>query len=254
MTYPIFFDFLFSRKCGLLLLLQIEKRLKIKLPISQSLRWKMGIISETYFWDYFFTKKLMDTDEYRCRMDKNSFLTEKITSLLPNNPAVKILDVGAGPFTSLEKQSRSHATVEIIAVDALAKEYDFVLKKHHINPPVKTQLAKAENLSEKFPENTFDLVYARNSIDHCFSPEKAILEMLKVVKTGGYVFLEHWANEAENENYKGFHQWNFSEEGGNFTIRSKNEMLNFTQKYQTSFDTVCSCDKNNWLAVKILKR
>jgi len=73
--------------------------------------------------------------------------------------------------------------VTITAVDPLSDEYDRILDKNQIQPLVRTQKLAAENLTKRFPSSNFDLVFARNSIDHAYKPERAILQMINVVKS-----------------------------------------------------------------------
>ncbi len=59
---------------------------------------------------------------------------------------------------------------------------------------------EAEKITVRFKENIFDLVFARNSINHSYFPEISVLEMIKVIKKNCYVLLLHRTNEAEQEN------------------------------------------------------
>ena len=153
-------------------------------------------------------------------------------------------------------------TIVISAVDPLADDYARILQKYQIEPLVKTQQLAAEDLATKFPPNTFNLVYARNCIDHASNPEKAVLQMVEVVKSGGYVLLEHFPDEAINENYHGLHQWNFSMDSqGDFIIRSRHAAVNMTQKYLERCKIQCEIVKDSgpggkvaWLITRILKR
>jgi len=60
---------------------------------------------------------------------------------------------------------------------------------------VRTIRLEAENLTDTFCPDTFDLVYARNCIDHTYNPERAILQMISVVKRNRYVLMEHKPND-----------------------------------------------------------
>jgi SAM-dependent methyltransferase len=178
--------------------------------------------------------------------------------LLPVQNDARILDVGAGPLTWLGKKHEGKS-INITAIDPLADEYDRILEKYRIHPLVRTEKLAAENLMERFPADSFGLVFARNCIDHSFDPEKAILQMINVVETGGYVLLEHRPNEAENENYSGLHQWNFSmSPEGNFLISSKNDTVDMTRKYQgiciISSEIVYEYGDIDWLIVRIKKK
>jgi len=108
--------------------------------------------------------------------------------------------------------------VWITAVDALAEQYERLLRDAGITPPVLTQPGEVERLTERFPKNSFDLVNMENALDHSYDPLLGIRQMLEVVKSGGYVLLLHDVNEAHRTGYVGFHQWNFCAEEGHFII------------------------------------
>lgn len=120
--------------------------------------------------------------------------------------------MGAGPMTGVGKTHPSKK-IELIATDILAEEYARTLHKHGVEPPVPTLYADAEDLTAKFAEESFDYVTANNSIDHCRNPLKAMMEMLRVVKTGCYVSVRHRENEAKRTGYTGLHEWNFKLRG-----------------------------------------
>jgi SAM-dependent methyltransferase len=231
------------------------------LPIPQSAysKWKAEIESELGFWDsYFRTKGLQWADTYGVRFDPDLPLQSRPTALIPRSlTEVHILDVGAGPLTYLGKKCAGKQLC-ITAVDPLADEYDRILDKYQVQPLIRTKRLVAEDLTKEFPSNTFDLVFARNCIDHAYNPERAILQMIEVVKKGSYVLLEHRANEADNENYQGLHQWNFSiSTNGDFWISSKSKELNMTTKYAAICTITCEMIDEGladaWLITRIQK-
>ena len=219
-------------------------------------KWKYSKKSELNFWDsYFRTEGLQWKDNYKLRFNPDFPLQDRPGELLPlHKEEVVVLDVGAGPMTYLGKKHPNKKLL-ITAVDPLAEEYDKILEKYDITPLVKTEKLDAEKLTERFSENSFDLVFARNCIDHSYDPEEAILQMIKVVKKGCYVLMEHRENEAINENYRGFHQWNFSlAEDGNFLISSKKTKVNFSKKYKEICNVDCELDTvEDWLITRIIK-
>lgn len=234
-----------------------EKRYKIKLPLTSKLRWNYEKSSEINFWDsYFKTKGLRWADSYYQSFDPSLPLQEEVVRLLPlDKNTVNILDVGAGPLTYLGKVYKN-LIINITAVDPLADEYNKLFKKYNISPILRTKKMAAEKLSCTYQKDTFDLVFARNCIDHSWSPEKAILEMIKVVKKDCFVLMIHRPNEAITENYQGLHQWNFSSESGNFIISSKNKVINFSQKYVKICNVSCRDEVGSdgeWLYTEIQK-
>ena len=64
-----------------------------------------------------------------------------------------------------------------------------------------------------------------NALDHSYDPLRGIQQMLEVVKPGHHVLLLHRVNEAENQNYKAFHQWNLCAEEGRFIIWNRQTRL-----------------------------
>lgn len=245
-----------TRQSGIKALISILKsKYELPIPISSKYMWEAGIQSELDFWDAWFrTRGLRWPDAYKARLDPNLHLQPRVADLLPKQNEIHILDVGAGPLTVLGKKSQGK-NITITAVDPLAKQYDLILSKYNIQPLIRVCELDAENLDKKFLPNTFDLVFASNSIDHTYNPEKAILKMLEVVKPGCYVLLEHNVNEAENEHYSGFHQWNFSLSiSGDFLIGSKFRAVNISEKYTDICATTCELTNNVTLITRIKKR
>ncbi len=218
-----------------------------------------GRTAEMRFWNsYFATKGLQWRTNYKERLDPNSPLQHRVASLLPDRPDIRILDVGAGPLTYLGKVLAGRR-LNITAVDPLAAEYAQLLVRYSVQPPVRTETLQAEELTSRFGPASFDLVFARNCIDHARDPLRAVAEMIKVVKSGCYVLMEHYADEAKREGYRGFHQWNFScdKATGSFLIRSKNSTFNISMAYRDTCDVDCESredDGEDWVFVRIRKK
>jgi SAM-dependent methyltransferase len=229
---------------------------RIPIPMSQHLMWKAGIVSEVRFWDDFFCAEER-AEDLKNRLNPDFNLQEKFWGLLPPHAEVQILDVGAGPLTRIGKKCEGKQVV-ISAIDPLADEYERLLEKYHIQPLIRTQKGEAEKLKELFPPNSFDLVIAQNSLDHSYNPEIAIQQMINVARPGGYIYLEHFFNVAEEMQYTGMHQWNFDMSSeGDFFIRSKKTQVNISKKYANLCTIVCETTKGisrDWLIIKIIKR
>jgi SAM-dependent methyltransferase len=121
---------------------------------------------------------------------------------------VKIIDVGAGPVSKLGTHYPGK-NIEVVAVDPLADEYDRLLARFGVEPPVRTIRAHGERLLVRFAPASFDIAYAVNSIDHSYDPVRVVQNMLALVRPDGVVLLRHRLNEGEHERYVGLHQWNF---------------------------------------------
>lgn len=176
---------------------------------------------ELGFWRHWLASKGMEwPDDYARRLDPKSRLQDHIATQLDRLPGdvIQILDVGSGPITKLGKIHQSKQ-LRITAVDLLADEYNRLLAKLEVSPPVTTRYGDAEHLRRQFPDRLFDVAYAENSLDHTGDPIAAVREMLAVTRPGGLVILLHCKNEGRKQCYEDLHKWDFTCERGHFVIR-----------------------------------
>lgn len=200
---------------------------KVELIAQQAADWSRGIGHELWFWSRWFeTRGLEWTHDFAQRLDGQQPLVPELRNLLPVRTVgpARILDVGSGPMTNI---GFTHETValDVAACDPLADYYAAVAERYGIKRPLPTQFAVAEDLSAYFDENSFDIVNCCNALDHSADPVRGITEMLRVLKKNGYIHLKHHLNEAETENYEGFHQFNFDMKNDRFVIWNKQEYL-----------------------------
>ena len=119
---------------------------------------------------------------------------------------LRILDVGAGPLTTLGTDCGG-ALVEVIPVDVLAPQYDTTLMRLKLQPRVRTQYAPMEALASHFARGFFDLVHCTNALDHAQDPLRAVQQMVAIAKPRHAVQIISWVNESQSENGFGMHQW-----------------------------------------------
>jgi SAM-dependent methyltransferase len=179
-------------------------------------RWRKGQASETHYWRRYFAG--YGRADLEKRLDPDLPVQEYVRRWLdPAAESASILDVGAGPLTTLGKVWEGHR-LEITAVDLLAETYDEILGEFDVVPAVRTVSCATEELVEHFGEGSFDLVHVENALDHHAGVVEAIEQMLRVAKVGGHVVMRHARNEGETQGYQGLHQWNLSIEGGDYAI------------------------------------
>jgi SAM-dependent methyltransferase len=130
-------------------------------------------------------------------------------------------------------------SVSLTAVDPLAHEYDRVLAKAGVVPPVRTERVDGEGLLEHFGPGRFEIAYSRNALDHAVDPLAIIRNMLGVVRPGGHVILRHVRNEALRQGYVQLHQWNFDERGGRPVIWRPDREVDLTAALQGQPDIEC---------------
>ncbi len=235
-----------------------------KLPRHPKSIWEAGIDHELSFWDaYLKTQGLAWKNDYLRRIAPDTPLADYLCAMMDHlsDDPLRILDVGAGPFTVLGK---THPTkrLEITATDPLAPQYDRLMETYQIHPPVRTIPLAAESLTSKFARDTFHLATAFNCLDHAIDPLEAIRQMVSLVKPSCYVHLSHAENEGQNQNYAGLHQWNFTVENGDFIIRNRRSSTNLTRAlgpnvsiraYKDDGSTLGSPSQSIWVHVSIRK-
>jgi SAM-dependent methyltransferase len=192
----------------------------------------LGLWAERYFWwRWIRTGGLSWPQEFERRLDPRRPLLPHVAAYVRDvaGEPVRILDVGAGAVTSLGYRLEGRS-LHITAVDVLAGSYDRLWGRRRAAPPVRTQYADAERLTQWFEPESFDFVYSQNALDHTSRPSLAIEQMVKVAKPGCYIVLDHALDEAVGEHYTGLHQWNFSERAGDFIVWNQSETINMTRR------------------------
>lgn len=189
--------------------------------------WQSAIDGEVRFWrEYLRTKGARYPGSYETRLNPDLPLQPEIAALLdaPEGSTVRLLDVGAGPLTFLGRKDPRY-TLELTAVDALGTQYGELLDEAGVVPPVRTQTCESEKLTTVLSRDHFDLVAARNTLDHSYDPMRAIEEMVAVAKPGAPLLLIHHRNTAEDEDYHGMHQWNFEADDGRLAVWRPGERI-----------------------------
>lgn len=183
--------------------------------IGPSQRWQRLQQEEINYWE-----ELLGADQAQraARMNPDRPFQPYLMKLIEApSTRVEILDVGAGPMTFLGHKWPG-CEIRITAIDPQAAEYDRILAQLGITPPCRTKFGYVEDLDSVVPISFFDLVHARNCIDHAKDPIKAIEEMVRAVKPGGCVFLNHYISEGRRNEYGGPHQWNLFPRDGRFYV------------------------------------
>lgn len=174
-------------------------------------KWSEETDDELDYWRQWLEHKGGDYPwDYTQRFDPNTPLQPEFVAVLPaGQAAVSILDCGAGPMTYLGKVTPG-VDITITAIDALADRYATLFAEYGVTAPVVTRQGETEQLRDLFPAERFDIVCARNTLDHSYAPFDAISAMCAVAKPGGAVYLKHIQNEGEKQKYHGLHQWNLA--------------------------------------------
>lgn len=199
------------------------RRALIRFALVRRLLWRSRTGSEVDFWaDWLAGAPGTEqwAEDRRQRLDPETEIRDPLVRAeLDRSTAneVSILDVGAGPLTLLGYRYPGK-TLEIVAVDPLAAEYDRLLRAANVAPPVRTIAVDGEDIVEHFGARRFDIAYASNALDHSADPFRIIANMVSLVRPGGVVLLRHKRNEGASARYGGLHQWNFDVVDGNLVL------------------------------------
>lgn len=198
-------------------------------------RWLDGIEVELKFWNKWISEHggIYKEDFLRRTADAPKIEDEKFITF--SGKPFRVLDAGAGPISSFG-MAGTLGKIELTACDPLADAYAQVLKANNITPYVKTEFAYFERLTDRYEKNYFDHVHVRNALDHAFDALAGIYELLHVLKINATLRLVHAENEAVNEAYQGFHQWNFTEKNGDFIVWNQEININISDMLRDAAD------------------
>ena len=118
--------------------------------------------------------------------------TQKAFEMIPKIDHPKILDIGCGPGMQTIKLAKL-SNGEIIGIDIFQQYLDQLqerINKESLNDRVKA--LKQSMLDMKFPEESFDIIWAEGSI-FVIGFEKGLLDWKKYIKPNGYLAIHEMA-------------------------------------------------------------
>ncbi len=160
----------------------------------------MGDINKT---TYFYRVKFKGKEEIH---NQRGPLPKYFGPMIGSKEEIVIAELGAGPVNTIG-DSWGGVKVKIYASDIFADEYNKFWKEHKRIPIIPIEYQDMEKLS--YPDNMFDIVHCVNALDHTPNVEKAISEMKRVCKPGGWIYLRH--AQGQKKRYGGMHYHNFEE-------------------------------------------
>ena len=198
------------------------------------IKWLLGIPYEVAFWEatYAHKKVLASTlaySHYGRELTLNGFDAATFLLAQAQPEQAQVLDIGAGmsymPGEFIVDKNGNKHPINIHYIDPLANYYNEIAAKHHVEVP-QVEFGMMEHLSAFYPAHDVTLAIIQNALDHSANPVKGILEALNTLHNGGILYLNHHPNEAEYENYRGFHQFNICVEKDELLIWNREQRFN----------------------------
>lgn len=153
----------------------------------------------TYFYRKTFARK---EAEFNRPMDFPGYLIP----MVGDKKEIDLAELGAGPIVTIGNYL-SGVKVNIVASDIFSEEYRKFWKQSGKVPLQNVEYQDMEKLS--YPDESFDIVHCVNALDHTPDPFKAIEEMKRICKLGGWIYMRH--APGQKTRYKGIHHYNFEE-------------------------------------------
>lgn len=232
-------------------------------PAKSFSEWRLSVKTEWGQWKQWFEEAPTKfKEDYAFRLNPNSTLKpfiqkELIRAMDDGQLHFTLLDVGAGPLTNVGfvMPEPPGATLEVIAVDRLAKLFDHIMLPSTL-PVKRTQQVLAEELTKAFPHNMFDLVFSNSALDRMHDPLAALKEMLAVVKPGHIVYAGVTTNLAERE--RNDRLWNFNLQDGRLVLWKKvtkvdveNELQAFVHSVETNIASTDAGVESTWMSIRL---
>lgn len=205
---------------------------------------RVNYSSEIYFWETNLAKKdefknslIVLLDPKRRKELFPAKLIPYIYDLKKKNNNLKLLEIGSGPISRLA-WGVEEGLFQITAIDPLAKLYSKLMRKHKYDYPIKPIACLGEDISKIFSEESFDIIYSRNALDHVVSPRKCLEGMCYVLKRGGIIFLEGFIRGGTRQKWRGLHKHDLVPENGHLLHYDKKGFLTNLTK---DLDLKCIC-------------
>ncbi len=193
--------------------------------------WLNGIPYEIAFWSSIYNNKKSRKKLFLWTQN-NYGINHKIFNLdefLFNKKQPTVLDVGCG-MSFRTKYLLENYKVNLHYIDPLADYFNKIAVKNKVNVP-DIQFGMLEYLSAFFQSDSISLIFIFNALDHSQNPVKGLFECFDILEIGGVIYLQHHNNEAENESYRGFHQFNITIIDNELIIWNKKDRYNINELF-----------------------
>lgn len=132
-------------------------------------------------------------------------LSPHLADMVGDKKSIRILDVGSGPYP-ITGQQLDGVDVSIVWCDR--KDFSDGWKRANDKPLFPIDVQDMELLT--YPNESFDIVNCVNALDHTKGLLRAVLEMERVCKVGGHIYIDCSLNQLDTGHK---HHWNAKADG-----------------------------------------
>jgi len=145
-------------------------------------------------------KTPIDKDAYHREADIEAALGSMRTMFGVFGKGLKVLEIGPGPRSGLA-EGYSCGEYDLVGIDPLAEDY-----KREFGGREFLRTGGGEDIINIFPPNSFHMVYASNSLDHCKDPHRVVAGVSVVLKPHGVFIVCGNVREGSRTCWQGYHK------------------------------------------------
>lgn len=181
--------------------------------------WASGVEDELRFWWDGLSRNMLAAHHEDFRREFLLDFPFQYEESLPGSAEghVEILDMGCALKPAVGRLLNQQK-LDIMAADPLACAYNTLMDIYGLERGYDLVFGVAEKTADLFGQERFDFILAQNSIDHGYDPIRSFEQICRALKVDGAARFQHFVNEAETQDYSGFHQWNI-EKHSDSTLR-----------------------------------
>ena len=181
--------------------------------------WKAGVVEEIqWWWTWINTLRRQGKLPTWAHIRERPFPFEADVATFPEGAKLRCLNIGCGPRSDLGEISSRE--IEFVHMDPLARAYNKLMG--FLDAPGGGDVVfGAVEFLDKLDVGQFEVISAKNCLDHAYDVPKGLRQMIDRLSPKGMISLAHYENEAEAQNYLGFHKWNIELQDGCIHMWSK---------------------------------
>lgn len=147
-------------------------------------------------------------------------LVDYLIPMVGDKKEVRIIDIGSGPYP-ITGQLLDGVKIDVYNCDQ--QDFGYFWEKYNATPMFPIEVQNMEHLT--YPDNFFDIAHCVNALDHTPDALAALKEMLRVVKPGGWIYIDCALIQHTNRGHR--HFWDALEDGTFVNEKAKFDLKDY---------------------------